>query len=348
MRKVTDRQMTIRLFGLILFLILMIPVTRQTCQAQISFGSLDKEAAAKSENPKETDGATLGASFTRKYRAGMILEAAAGSPCTNVFGTVPVPMEFPEQKIRILEENFPDNIRVGYRELKEGGAKELVLKMRTLRAGQRVEVSVLTEVTRFQQFPPKQTDGYVIPKKTGREFKYYLRESPYIEAGSRKIRELARQATKEATTDWNKVQAIFDFVRTNVKYKEELAEKPMRGAMAALRNKEGDCEDMCALFIAMCRSLDIPARLVRVTGHCYSEFYLWDSSNNGHWFPAQVAGTEPMGGMQDTRVILQKGDNFHLPESSKTSSLYVKELFTGSVKEGARDPRFQFIQEDVE
>ena len=102
---------------------------------------------------------------------------------------------------------------------------------------------------------------------------------------------------------------------------------------------------MSALFIAMCRAIEIPARLVRVPGHCWAEFYLVDDEKNGYWFPAQVAGTEELGSMQDTRVILQKGDSFRLPESPKEEELYVKELFMGVVKEGGPDPQYQFIQE---
>lgn len=320
----------------------------EPCHAQLSFGTLHSESTEVKVSPESIRGVTLVTPINRKYRAGMVFEASQDSPCSDIFGSVPVPMDFPEQKVRLLEENFADAARVSYRELKEGGAKELVLRMRTLRAGQRVEVTVLMEVTRYQQIIPQYTDCYVIPKKLDRDFRNYLKESPFIEADSRKIRDLAKKITKDLPQDWGKVQAIFDFVRQNVKYKEELAEKSIRGAIAALRNGEGDCEDMCALFIAMCRSIDVPARLVRVPGHCYSEFYLWDEKNNGHWFPAQVAGTEALGGLQDTRIILQKGDCFRLPESSRTDTLYVKELFTGTTKEGALDPRFEFIQQELE
>ena len=119
----------------------------------------------------------------------------------------------------------------------------------------------------------------------------------------------------------------------------------MRGALAALKTNEGDCEDMSALFISMCRAIDVPARLVRVPGHCWAEFYLTDDAKQGYWFPAQVAGTEGLGSLQDDRVILQKGDSFHIPEEPKEDQLYVKELFMGTVKDGGPDPKYQFIQE---
>ena len=49
--------------------------------------------------------------------------------------------------------------------------------------------------------------------------------------------------------------------------------------------------------------------------------------------------------MKDVRVILQKGDSFRLPESPGEDALYVKELFTGNIKENAPDPIYQFIQD---
>lgn len=345
------------IWSLLLVMFSFFETDNGTAFGQINFGQTGVSAEDEKDDDKKKDnkdgaqseiddkGTTLGAPVTYKYKAGMVFEASQGSPCNNIVGTVPIPMDFREQKVRIIEETVPRNAKISYRNLREGGARQLVMKMRQLRPGQQVEASVLLEVVRYSQQIPEKTDRYRIPKRTPREMRYYLRNSPYIEADSRKVRDLARKAIQGKENDWDKVQAMFQFVRDNVKYKEELAEKPIRGALAAIRNQEGDCEDMCALFIAMCRSQDVPARLVRVPGHCYAEFFLWDDKDQGHWFPAQVAGDDPLGGISDTRVILQKGDSFHLPEAPREESLYVKELFTGSVREGGSDPKFKFIQE---
>jgi hypothetical protein len=90
-----------------------------------------------------------------------------------------------------------------------------------------------------------------------------------------------------------------------VQYKDE----PLKGALAALRDGTGDCDELSSLFIALCRANDIPARTVRVPGHCYPEFYLLDAQGKGRWYPCQAAGTRAFGGMPDPRPILQKGDN---------------------------------------
>ncbi len=303
----------------------------------------DADEPATATNGKR--GPVLGKAISHKYRAGMIFRAAADGTCTNVIGTAPVPMDFPEQKVRTLDEEFPKVAKVDYRDVKEGGARQLVFKMRELKAGQGVQATALFEVVRYPMLPPTDKTLYSIPKTAPKEVKAYLKDGPYMESTTKTIRTLSKEIVSEPELAWDKVAAILKYVRDNIQYKEVIIEKPMRGAMAALKSRDGDCEDMSALFIALCRAADIPARLVRVPGHCWAEFYLVDDDKNGYWFPAQVAGTEELGSLQDTRVILQKGDNFRLPEEPKTEALYVKELFMGTVKDGGGNPEHQFIQE---
>ena len=81
---------------------------------------------------------------------------------------------------------------------------------------------------------------------------------------------------------------------------------------------DGDCEELTSLFVAMCRANGIPARSVWIPGHCYPEFYLEDDEGAGHWIPCQAAGTRAFGSMPDYRLVLQKGDNFKVPEHRKT------------------------------
>ena len=311
----------------------------KTAKASDASGTVGKAIGENGRGPR------LGRAVSHKYRAGMIFQAQPGGTCVNVFGSAPIPMEFPEQKVRTLEEEFPKSAKVDYRELKEGGAKQLVFKMRELRAGNGVQASALFEVTRYPILPPTEPEIYQIPSKVPSDVRRYLRESKYMESNAKTVRSLAKETTGDYESAWEKVDAILRYVRSNIQYKEVLIEKPMRGALAALKTNEGDCEDMSALFISMCRAIDVPARLVRVPGHCWAEFYLADDAKQGYWFPAQVAGTEGLGSLQDDRVILQKGDSFHIPEEPKEDQLYVKELFMGTVKDGGPDPKYQFIQE---
>ena len=127
-----------------------------------------RESAAASDGKR---GPILGKATSHKYRAGMIFRAAANGTCSNVIGTAPVPMDFPEQKVRTLEEEFPRVARVDYRDVKEGGARQLVFKMRELKAGQGVQATALYEVVRYPLLPPTEPEIYEIPKKPTTEIR---------------------------------------------------------------------------------------------------------------------------------------------------------------------------------
>ena len=100
---------------------------------------------------------------------------------------------------------------------------------------------------------------------------------------------LAADITAGKEPGWDRAAALFDWVRENVKY--EFAEK-IKPAVQALDDKQGDCEELSSLVIALCRAKKIPARAVWVPGHCYPEFYLTDDKGQGHWFPCQAAGAD--------------------------------------------------------
>jgi hypothetical protein len=93
----------------------------------------------------------------------------------------------------------------------------------------------------------------------------------------------------------------------------------------------------------MCRINDVPARTVWIPGHCYPEFYLVDADGTGHWFPCQVAGTRAFGNMPEHRPILQKGDNFRVPEFRERQR-YVAEHLTIRDAPGGNKPKVQFIR----
>ena len=193
--------------------------------------------------------------------------------------------------------------------------------------------------------PPPAWDGLAIAKKPHRDVKQYLSSSPYIETRNQRIRKAAKEVMRESAdkTDWEKVERIYDWVREKVEYKNG----KLKGALAALRDGDGDCEELTSLFIAMCRVNDIPARTVWIPGHCYPEFYLEDSDGNGYWFPCQAAGTRQFGRMDEYRPVLQKGDRFKVPEK-RTPVRYVAEFFTCDVK-GKSDPTkvYTMLEDDA-
>ncbi len=135
--------------------------------------------------------------------------------------------------------------------------------------------------------------------------------------------------------------AIFDWVRANLKY--EFAEQ-IKPATAALKDGQGDCEELSSLVVAMCRASKIPARAVWIPGHTYPEFCLADVAGKLHWFPCQAAGADrQFGSMKEDRPILQKGDNFVV--AGKAPQRYVSQSL--SAKDAAAAPDVKFIMERV-
>src|SRR6185369_3877319 len=125
---------------------------------------------------------------------------------------------------------------------------------------------VTFEVKRRFLIPPKETAGYSIPKKVDRTNTLNVGPSPFIEAKHPKIMGASKEAIADKETDWEKVEAIYDWAREHVKY---TSGQKVKGAVRALLDKESYTDDLTSLFIAMCRAQKIPARTVFVRGHCF-------------------------------------------------------------------------------
>jgi transglutaminase-like putative cysteine protease len=262
---------------------------------------------------------------------------------TGIVATTPVPMDWPEQKVKIVGEEKSASVgRISYRTL-DGGVKQMVVTIPRLAAGDEAQAIVTFEIAKCRILEPLETANLAAPAKTSRDLAKYLLPSPYIESTDPKIKSLASEITAGQAAGWEKSAALFDWVREHVKY--EFAEQ-IKPAVQALADGQGDCEELSSLVIALCRANKIPARAVWVPGHCYPEFYLEDGKGKGHWYPCQAAGAErQFGSMTEDRPILQKGDNFKVPEE-RGPQRYVKQTLTA--KNAAADPVVKFVLEKVQ
>ena len=279
---------------------------------------------------------------TQRWRIGIILETPV--TCTNALATFPVPINWPEQEVRVVSENVdPMVTKWGPRELVPQ-AKQIVVQMNRVPAGATVEATFEVEIVRSRILPPDQTDDLSVPKRLPREIsKLFMGNSPFIDASNGRVRAASREVAKlESENDWQRIEQIYDYVRENVEY----VEGKLKNASDALKDGRGDCEEMTSLFVAMCRNNGIPARVVWIPDHCYPEFYLQDGDGNEFWFPCQAAGTRQFGRMDEYRPVLQKGDRFKLPEK-RTPVRYVSEFFRCD-RQGKGTPRPNFIRERIE
>ena len=123
----------------------------------------------------------LGDTFVTNYRVGATISATRG-PVQNIKAMVAIPFECAEQKVKIVEEDITQHCdQVEYRMLREGGAKQLLISIPFLPAGEEARAIVTFEVQTSTLLPPEDTSDLVIPVRPNKKLKRYLGRSPYIE-----------------------------------------------------------------------------------------------------------------------------------------------------------------------
>ena len=257
-----------------------------------------------------------------KWEFGIRIGCAGGYARTTR-ANAPVPIEWPEQEVELYEETKSNNIKKIYVKKLKKNASYMAFAVPMLGNGSQAEAILRYRINRKNTLRPDDTDQFQFAKKMPRSVKEWLKPSPYIESREKRIAAIGKDLLAETDDQpaWDQVEAIYSWVRENVRYKFD---EQIHTCLEALDSGHGDCEELSSLFIAICRSRGIPARAVWVPGHTYPEFYLEDATGKGHWFPCQVAGANhEFGEMNESRPILQKGDRFQTPVNRETSR-YVK------------------------
>ena len=277
-------------------------------------------------------------STRQQWEIGLIIQSPG--LMTGVQAAITIPMDWPEQTVTIIEQDLSPGLVVRQRVI-SGDVKQLLITVPRVEPNQTLKAIYTGEIQRARITAPLKTDQLKIPQTVGPELRKYMGVSPSIETTHPLIVNAGRELAADAENDWQKVEIIYDWVRSHIKYKFD---EELKGALQALKSGEGDCEELTSLFIAICRNHGIPSRSVWIPGHCYPEFYLEDAAGNGYWYPCQVAGSRSFGAMPEYRPVLQKGDNFRLPGSSK-SQRYVAETFRAT--RYTKPPMIQFLRRRV-
>ncbi len=279
-------------------------------------------------------GVRLDKQVTQRWQVGVKI-TVRGLPCSAVRGSVPVPKDWPEQQVRVVNEEVSPLVRVG--NLRDsGGVRQMPFFIQQLPPGEVATALVTFEITRSSMLPPDDPAQYLIPKNLPAAIRPELAASPLIESRHPSIRDKAKELWPDNGSAWEQIQTLYDWVRENIK----LQDGKLKGAVAALRDGNGNRDDVTSLFIALCRASGVPARTVFVPDNCYAEFYLQDPEGTGYWFPCQLAGTREFGGMSDHRTILQKGDNIKVPDEPNPQR-FVPEYLSGK---GPGQPQVEFIR----
>lgn len=247
-------------------------------------------AAAPAQIAEESPAATgprYGKAATIRFRVGAEITASRGA-CRGIVAMVTVPLECPEQDVKLVDEDISPEVEgVTYRML-QGGARQMLISVPRLASGATARAVVTAEVTTRTVLPPEKTDDLKIPKRLPRNVRMFVNGSPYIEVKHQRVRSMSKEILKdvdESISDWEKVEKLYDYVLEHVDY----VEGPDKGAVETIRDGQADCQGRSMVFIALCRANKIPARMVWVDGHAYAEFYLEHAEGEGHWYPVESA-----------------------------------------------------------
>ncbi len=272
---------------------------------------------------------------TLEYEFGVEVQAGPLA-CRGLVLALPVPMDWPEeQTVKILQKQVQGPLRRERFRTLDRGVRQWVLQVGTLPAGGQFRARLVVQIHRRRRPLPEDVHQWKRPARPTRHLRRYLGKSPQIETTHPRIKSLSRKLAVEADSDWKLVQRYYDWVRENITYRQG----PLKGALKALEDGTGDCEEMTSLFVALCRAAGVPARSVWVPGHSYAEFYLESPQGKGRWFPCQLAGTRAFGTLWEPRPVLQKGDRFRVPELRRTVR-YVSEYAYAT----RGQPRVQFFR----
>jgi hypothetical protein len=131
-----------------------------------------------------------------------------------------------------------------------------------------------------------------LPGKADSAAAGFVAPEPFLESDDPEIMEEARRAVGSAATPRERSERLVRHVNALLRKKPTVS---LPSAREVLRTRVGDCNEHTALFVAMARSLGIPARvavgLVYLHGafyyHAWAEVYLaGPTPDQGLWLPA--------------------------------------------------------------
>mgnify|MGYP000882752644 CR=1 FL=1 len=285
----------------------------------------------------------------RRYEFGLVLQAQGGS-FRNVCGTVTVPVDWPgQQRVRVVKEDLPAGVTVAYKKIEEVG-RQMLVRFPVLRAGEEARAVVTFDVERLPPVPmPQDTQRFSVPDRS-RQTAPYLSPSPRIESNHPEVLKAAKEALGDRQGVWEQVRAIHEWVYRSVRFSGEF--ENTQGVVETLACRRGVCAEKNSLAVAMLRAIGIPARLVRIPGHCYYEVCLRDGEGQTHWFSGDASAEArivPDGGARG--LILQKGDSVPVidPSTKKRSQgRFLGETVTGLPQARGVELKTRFISPAVD
>ncbi len=130
----------------------------------------------------------------------------------------------------------------------------------------------------------------------------YTRPTARIQSNDAEISGLARSITANSSDDFERISKLALWVNKQITYDMRMAGE-LKDAKWILQNRRGVCSEYSTLFVALARSIGIPARIVdgmayddtkrEWNGHAWAEVYI------GAWVPVDPTWSPPEVGYLD-------------------------------------------------
>jgi transglutaminase-like putative cysteine protease len=241
---------------------------------------------------------------------------------TDLAASCVAPVAHGEQEI-VDAEVFGDGCSAEVQALGQTAA-QLVAAAPLIERGQVLEATARWRLQLFKAYQGYERDRFPAEQALGQaQVDEWLTSSPGIECRGQGVRRLAESIAPAGGHPWDRALALFHWTWENI----EGRPGAYTSVTEALDKRVGDCEERAGVFIALCRAIGIPSRLVWVPNHAWAEFALVDDAGTLHWIPAHTAAYSWFGWTGAHELVLQKGDRFVLPQNRKRVRL-VGDWFT--------------------
>jgi hypothetical protein len=273
----------------------------------------------------------------RSYELEIGIELRGEADARRIRASTPVPTPHSEQRIHDVEIRV-ENCQARLQQL-GAHAAQLVLAAPRIARGQTVRAMARYRLTLTKQYQAYDRDRFPAeqPEPPLDIRKLYLSDSPGIQTSSSEVRKLSAELTGTSQQHpWDLAQTFFGWGREHIEPKHGT----FIGVVNALRRRTGDCEEFAGIFVALCRSVGIPARLVWVPNHNWAEFYLTDDEGTGHWIPAHTSCYSWFGWTGAHELVIQKGDRLNVPQESK-----LQRLIPDWAQWSGKRPRLRYLAE---
>ncbi len=204
---------------------------------------------------------------------------------------------------RVFEESLGLTPALTARYYTDERTQSRFIALHALQGPLRIRYSAVVDLAHFEAAPsalfelsPQALPGHVLP---------YLYPSRYCQ--SDRLLAFASQQFGSLMMGYSRAQAICDWVKSNVRFQGNTSNSNT-SALDTLVERVGVCRDFAHLMIALCRAVNLPARMVSGMDygadpalgppdfHAYVEVYLADASGMGRWYMFDPSGTAiPMG-----------------------------------------------------